>query len=308
MYYLLNSSMKALDDTFQQKDGDILVSLVTPAECEQLHRSLPFYHILAKNISDHNRTGCKADMLKDCIIGTLLIPDKQFLPRAVLSLSFYLKKDLIVLVDDAAHLDTVLQIFKEGDLLNSRNTAEFFCRLLGHLTNEDSLFLQNLEQNMGSLEEEISCTDHREILSTLLRVRKKLLILYSYYQQLRDLCESLEENSNHFFTEEESLSFTLYASRIERLYHHAQMLREYALEIREIYQSEVDMRQNHTMQILTVVTVIFLPLSLLTGWYGMNFQNMPELSTAHGYFILAFICLLIILIEIWLFRKNKWLP
>lgn len=130
---------------------------------------------------------------------------------------------------------------------------------------------------------------------------------YSGYQQLLDLCENLEENSNHFFTEEECQSFSLYSSRIERLCRHALMLREYALQIREMYQTAADIRQNHTMRILTVVTTIFMPLSLITGWYGMNFQYMPELETRYGYFILIGFCILIILIEIWLFFKNKWL-
>lgn len=307
MYYLLNSSMKVLDHSFQQRDGDILISLVTAEECEQLHHHLPSYSVLAKNIEHQKITCCKADMLKDCVIGTLLIPDRQFLQENCLSLTFYLKKDLLILVDDASHMDTLVQLLKDGNLLSSRNLAEFFCQLLGQITNEDSLFLQNMERKMGEVEEQISHADPKKICSTLLHTRKDLLILHSYYQQLLDLCESLEENSNHFFTEEECQSFSIYSSRIERLYNQAQMLREYALQIREMYQTEADIRQNHTMQILTVVTTIFLPLSLITGWYGMNFKYMPELDKANGYFILIGICAIIVITEIWLFYKNKWL-
>ena len=137
--------------------------------------------------------------------------------------------------------------------------------------------------------------------------RRRLLILNSYYQQLLDFCEIMEENSNHFFTKSECQSFSINSARIERLYNHSRMLREYALQIREMYQARMDARQNHTMQLLTVVTAIFLPLTLITGWYGMNFQNMPELRTDNGYFVLIIVCLLIVAVEIWLFRKNRWL-
>lgn len=307
MYYLLNSSMKVLDNSYHRKDGDILVSLVTTEECRQIHRELPFYSVLEKNMKDHNITYCKADLMKDCVIGTLLIPDKQFLQESSLSITFYLQKDLLVLIDDPRHLDTLLQILKDGELLDSRNIGEFFCHLLGYLINEDSLFLQDLERRMSDLEEQLSRMDQKKVCRLLTLTRKDLLILHSYYQQLLYLCENLEENSNHFFTEEECQSFSIYASRIERLYHHAQMLREYALQIREMYQTAVDIRRNHTMQILTVVTTIFLPLSLITGWYGMNFKYMPELEARYGYFTLIGICILIIFIEIWLFFKNKWL-
>ena len=100
--------------------------------------------------------------------------------------------------------------------------------------------------------------------------------------------------------------FSLYASRIERLYDHSQMLRENALQIREMEQSQIDARQNRTMRILTVVTTIFFPLSLITGWYGMNFSHMPELSAPHAYGILIGICAVIVLIEIWFFHKNSF--
>ena len=60
------------------------------------------------------------------------------------------------------------------------------------------------------------------------------------------------------------------------------------------------------MQFLTVVTTVFLPLTLITGWYGMNFQNMPELSSPWGYPIVFMVSLAILLIEIFFFRRKKW--
>ena len=59
---------------------------------------------------------------------------------------------------------------------------------------------------------------------------------------------------------------------------HAELIAESALQLRELYQAEQDSRQNRIMGLLTVVTTLFLPLTLLTGWDGMNFRNMPELT------------------------------
>ena len=94
---------------------------------------------------------------------------------------------------------------------------------------------------------------------------------------MMDMCEILADNDCTLFPEEYTRHFSRLSDRIDRLYDHTQMLREYALQIREIYQSQMDLKQNDTMRMLTVVTTIFLPLSLLTGWYGMNFDHMPEL-------------------------------
>lgn len=306
MYYLLNDSMKVLDDSYVQKNGDILVSLVTGEKCRQIHRQLPFYSVLEKNMEDHNITCCKADLLKDCIIGTLLIPDKRFLQESILSLVFYLKKDMLILVDEAPHMDAAIRLLSDGKLFASKTAGDFFCQLLGHLTSDDPLFLQKLERQMCELEEQIPRMEQKKLHGTLIHIRRDLLILHSYYQQLLYLCESLEENSNHFFTEEECQSFSIHSSRIDRLCHHTQILREYALQIREMCQSQADIRRNHNMQILTVITAIFLPLSLITGWYGMNFRYMPELDSPYGYFVLIVICIFIISVELWLFFKNKW--
>ena len=60
------------------------------------------------------------------------------------------------------------------------------------------------------------------------------------------------------------------------------------------------------MMVLTIVTTIFLPLTLLTGWYGMNFKNMPELGWRYGYPLVILIALLIIVLEIIYFKKKKF--
>ena len=74
-----------------------------------------------------------------------------------------------------------------------------------------------------------------------------------------------------------------------------------------MHQTQVDVRQNETMRLLTVVSTIFFPLSLLAGWYGMNFKYMPELQNPFAYFILMGVCLLIVVLEIWYFKRKGWL-
>jgi magnesium transporter len=61
------------------------------------------------------------------------------------------------------------------------------------------------------------------------------------------------------------------------------------------------------MTILTVVTTIFMPLTLIVGWYGMNFRYMPELNQYYAYPILIVICILIVLVLLYYFKRKKWL-
>ena len=184
MDYLLNSSMEMLDEYYQPKDTDVVISLVSTEECEQRYHSLPYYHILARNMQNHNIRYCKAEMFKDCILGTLLIPDKRSIEDTVLSISFYMNKNLLVLVDDSKHIQAILTILEEGELLNCKTIAEFLCQLIGTLTLEDALFLQELEQHMSDLEEKIIKHTISDSSAQLMHIRKRLLILHSYYQQI----------------------------------------------------------------------------------------------------------------------------
>ena len=86
-----------------------------------------------------------------------------------------------------------------------------------------------------------------------------------------------------------------------------QNLKEYSMQLREMHQTQIDIRQNEIMKILTVVTTIFMPLTLIAGWYGMNFKNMPELDAKYGYIVVSAICLAIVAVEVWIFERKSGL-
>ncbi|RIN35188.1 CorA family divalent cation transporter, partial [Staphylococcus succinus] len=84
------------------------------------------------------------------------------------------------------------------------------------------------------------------------------------------------------------------------------MSQEMTNEIRDNYASYTSFKMNNIMQILTLVSVVFLPLTLITGIYGMNFAHMPELKWHYGYYIVLTIMLLISLVCIVYFKRKKW--
>ena len=77
--------------------------------------------------------------------------------------------------------------------------------------------------------------------------------------------------------------------------------------MREEYQSQLSIQQNDLMRVFTIVTVIFLPLTLIAGWYGMNFTGMPELTWKFGYPAVIAISAIISVILVIIFKRKKWL-
>jgi magnesium transporter len=71
------------------------------------------------------------------------------------------------------------------------------------------------------------------------------------------------------------------------------------------YHSVNSKKTNDTIKLLTVFSAFFLPLTFIVGIYGMNFENMPELTWKYGYFMALFMMVIIsVFIFIW-FRKRK---
>ena len=82
-------------------------------------------------------------------------------------------------------------------------------------------------------------------------------------------------------------------------------LLEYATQVRDAYQSHVNAQQNKNMEFLTVISTIFFPQTLITGWYGMNFQNMPELK--EGYPGVIALSVIVVIVCIIFFKRKKML-
>jgi magnesium transporter len=77
--------------------------------------------------------------------------------------------------------------------------------------------------------------------------------------------------------------------------------------LQEVYLSMASNKMNEIMKVLTIFASIFIPLTFLAGWYGMNFKFMPELDAPFAYFIMMGIAVVTTLIMVLFFRKKKWI-
>lgn len=184
------------------------------------------------------------------------------------------------------------------------DVGRFFYNFLEQLIYGDLRYLEQLERAISNLEQQVLNDDMEDFNELMSDLRKDIIDCNHYYSQLEDLGGELVDNENEFFTEEEIRKFDQFTSRAQRLRDEATMLREYSMQVQELYQSQIDQNMNSTMKTLTVVTIIFVPLQLVTGWYGMNFKYMPELASPYGYVGVIAVCVLIVLFCLWLFKKK----
>ena len=169
------------------------------------------------------------------------------------------------------------------------------------------LMEEELNQVSAGLELDIMKGTIEEYPSQLNDIRSSLLDLHMHYEHLIDLSKELEENENGFFKDENLRYFRLFADRVMRLQDTVTSLREYIVQLRNLIGEQLAIRQNHIMTLLTVVTTIFMPLTVIAGWFGMNFTNMPSINSPWGYPLTILCSISIVLISLWWFRKKKWL-
>src|SRR5205809_5354059 len=100
-----------------------------------------------------------------------------------------------------------------------------------------------------------------------------------------------------------------YRDVYDGLFHISEMAQSYTDSLTGILQVYLNMSSNQTgevVKLLTLITVITTPLMMIGTWYGMNFEDMPELSHKHGYIVAAAVTITSTALTFWYFKKKKW--
>ncbi len=243
----------------------------------------------------------------DSLTGSIAIPKMGYKEQVSGSFAFAMDEKGIVFIDDSGLAQQIVRKVMMTKRWKLPGLERFLYDFLEQIVSPDLERLEMLEQSLDRMEAEILSGDPEAALSKLNAVRGDLLDLSLHYGQLMDLGQELEENENGFFSEENLRFFRLFTSRAIRLKEMTSNLRDYTVQLRDLIQTQVDVKQNRIITLLTVVTTIFTPLTLLTGWYGMNFKYMPELNYRWSYPVVIAVTLIIAVGSLIYFKKKKWM-
>ena len=130
--------------------------------------------------------------------------------------------------------------------------------------------------------------------------------MHNYYEQLIDITDALEENENGIFDSENSMYISNVSNKVVRLREDVDSLSSSINHLQDAYSASLDLKLNHTMKVFTVLTSIFFPLTLITGWYGMNFTTMPELTWKFGYVYVIALSVIVVSVLMIIGKRKKW--
>ena len=279
------------------------VLTLSPAQWEKQIVSLRFppYAGLENTII----RSCKAEIYPRYISGSLCIPDRKRLLETSFCFTFYINESSIVFVSEDSVpdriIETMIRRYESQDMSPELFLYGFFSEFL----TDDMELLESYERKLFLLEENAMRGNIHDLMPRLLKNKRELTRLRNYFEQIDDMAGQLQGNVRNYFDPERLQLLQLIGDRACRLQQVAQQSIDYCQTLRDFEQAQSDHKQNKTMQLMTVLTSVFFPLTVITGWYGMNFSHMPELDARFGYPLIIAISLCVIAIEFWILKKRK---
>ena len=248
---------------------------------------------------------CKIETQQECLAGSLCIPKLLDVLGSRYRILFFINQRHIVIIDDDDFARRLIVRIRRSKSRQGNTKERFIYNFITQFMSRDLELLGRYERLIMTMEEKVLEGKTEGFQNEIIPIRKELLTLRGYYDELMDMGKELEENENGFFAKKQLRYFGTIADRADRLMGRTAHLLEYAQQVRDAYQSQVDAEQNKNMQFLTVVSTIFFPLTLITGWFGMNFKDMPGLE--HGYPGVCVLSLSGVVFCILFFKRKKML-
>ena len=305
MFYAIEDTLRELPDNDMGKlAGRPFAAVITPAEWAaregQFDMGIDFEPATAGVLDT------QAEVNYDSITGAFYIPDRTDIDNER-CFAFALDEKGIVFIDEGDTAARIVDAIRTTRRWRNPGLERFIADFLLYIVRDDARLLKAYERELDAMELAAQSDESEPSLGRINEIRSELRDLDDHYEHLMDLAQVLEENENGFFEEANLRYFRVFYNRVDKLRDQAETLRDQAMQVRDLYKMHLDIKQSNIMTVLTVVTAIFAPLTLIVGWYGMNFVFMPELELPWAYPAVIAVCVLFAIGAVVYFKRKKWL-
>jgi len=196
----------------------------------------------------------------------------------------------------------------ENDTRLLRRGVDFLAHaLIDALVDNVLPTIDKMEETADDIEEETVRRPQQSTIEAILKLKRSTLRVHRVMAPQREVLNRLSRGEFPIIKNEAQIFYRDIYDHIARIEDLNQTLRDRADNVLTTYLSSVANRQNEVMKILSIVAAIFLPLTLVTGIFGMNFENMPELGLPWGYYAVLGLIGFAIFVVIGLFWARGWI-
>jgi magnesium transporter len=179
--------------------------------------------------------------------------------------------------------------------------------LLDSIVDHYFIVLEQVGEKVEFLEEELVTNPTPETLQTIHNLKREMIFLRRSVWPLREVIGALERGESSLIQESTEIYLRDVYDHTIQVIDTIETFRDMISGMLDIYLSSVSNRMNEVMKVLTIIATIFIPLTLIAGIYGMNFQYMPELGWRWAYPMVWLVMLVIGILMLVYFRRKKWL-
>lgn len=241
------------------------------------------------------------------LVGSFAVPDKADPTGDPALFSFYLEDEHLIFIEDGTVAEAILASIAKSGVMRTMGTAHCLYLFFKTLLVDDLAYLGRLEDTMEDAEEAMIERGADITTSMIMAYRRASSRLGTYYQQVAAMAAIIADDENKLMEPADARAFTRVSNLADRLANRAEIIKEYGIQLHELHQTRIDLKQNSIMQTFTIVTVLFAPLTLVTGWFGMNLTVLPGLDWPYMAVTIIALAALMIVTMILFFKKKNWL-
>jgi magnesium transporter len=238
---------------------------------------------------------------------------KKHVPTS--EVDFFLTPKVLVTVHQRSSrvLEEVRRHIAEGALATAQVPDRLFHIMSSRYIDEYFPLLDSLDREIDQIEDTIfkeqsdTTGGAADTINRFLSAKKRITLLRRLLSPQRDVFSRLSRSEFSLVSPQTVVYFRDVYDRLFRITEILDSFRDVLSSTLEAHLSVVSNRLNEVMKVLTIVTVILLPLTVVTGIYGMNFQHMPELRAAWGYPCALGLMVVIVASLVWYFKRRRWL-
>ena len=173
--------------------------------------------------------------------------------------------------------------------------------------------LEHYGERLEMLEDEVVLRPNKQVISQIHEIKRDMLTLRRAIWPLREALSALAREDTPFICAETRIYLRDCYDHVIQIIDLLENYRDVASSLMEVYLSSVSNRMNEIMKVLTMFTALFIPMSLIAGIYGMNFNteksplNMPELNWFLGYPFALTLMAIIAVVLLFYFRRKGWI-
>ena len=210
--------------------------------------------------------------------------------------------------DEGDVFGPVRERIRNGKGRTRESGADFLTyNLIDAIVDNYFIILEKMGGRVEGVEEELVKSPTQKTLGIIHQLKREMLFLRKSVWPLREVINGLLREESKLVRKSTKIYLRDVYDHTIQVIDTVETYRDMLSGMIDIYLSSISNKLNEVMKVLTIIGTIFIPLTFITGLYGMNFRHMPELEVPVAYPAVLFIMLVLAIIMLIYFRRRKWL-